>query len=111
MKLILRWIINALSLMVVANVLSGFLVESFYIAMIAALILGILNAVVRPILVLLTLPINIFTLGLFSFVINAGIIFFVGTFVAGFSIDFTSALIASVLLWLIGIVSNLFLKD
>lgn len=97
--------------MVVANVLSGFLVESFYIAMIAALILGILNAVVRPILVLLTLPINIFTLGLFSFVINAGIIFFVGTFVEGFSIDFTSALIASVLLWLIGIVSNLFLKD
>lgn len=111
MRLLLRWVINALSLMIVANLLSGFSVESFYAALIAAVILGVLNAVVRPLLVLLTLPINVMTLGLFTFVINAGLIFFVGTFVKGFSINFSSALIASILLWAIGLVTNMFVKD
>lgn len=111
MKLIIRWLISAGSLLFVANVLTGFQIDSFYSALIAALVLGILNAVVRPVLILLTLPINILTLGLFTFIINAGLIFFVGTFVKGFAVDFNSAIVASILLWLIGWLVSLFLRD
>ncbi|NTV31498.1 phage holin family protein [candidate division WWE3 bacterium] len=111
MKMLSKWLISALSLMIVSVLLPGFRVESFYTALIVAFLLGILNAVVRPILVLLTLPINILTLGLFTFVINAGLIVFVSTFVKGFSVDFSTALIASILLWIISLLANLLIRD
>ena len=106
--IIALWIINAISLMVVAWLLPGFHIDSFYAAMITALILGLLNAVVRPFLLLLTLPITLLTLGLFVFVINAVILLITSTIVKGFSVDnFGAALAAAALLWIISFVSNI----
>ncbi len=112
MRLILRWFINALALLVVTHLIDGFAVDSFYIALIAALILGLLNAVVRPILLVLTLPITILTLGLFSFVINALLIWFVGSFIQGFDVaGFLPALLAAIVLWAVSILTNWFIKS
>lgn len=84
MSLIIRWVINALALMLVAYLLPSIEIEGFYIALITALILGLINAVIRPLLILITLPINIITLGLFTFVLNALLFWFVASFVEGF---------------------------
>ena len=85
--ILFRWVINAVALIVVANVVPGFGVESFYNALIAALILGLVNALVRPLFFILTLPITILTLGLFTFVINAFMIWLVSTIVEGFVVE------------------------
>jgi putative membrane protein len=87
MTLLLVWLINAIALMAVAYLLPGIAVSSFVTALIAALVLGLVNAVMRPILILLTLPVTLLTLGLFIFVINGLLFWFVGSFVAGFSVN------------------------
>lgn len=111
MRLILRWLINALALIAATKFVGGFVVESFYAAVIAALILGLLNAVVRPILVVLTLPVNIVTLGLFTFVINAGLVWFMSTFVQGVAVDgFLPALMVAIFLWAVSTITSWFLK-
>jgi putative membrane protein len=84
MKLLLVWLINALALMSVAYLLPGITVDSFVTALVAALVLGLVNAVIRPILILLTLPATLLTLGLFIFVINGLLFWFVGNFITGF---------------------------
>jgi len=110
--IILRWLVNALALLVVANVVPGFTVASLYVALIAAIILGLLNAVVKPILLILTLPINIVTLGLFTFVVNGVVIYLASTIVKGFDVATLSAAIwAAVVLWLISIVTSFALSD
>ena len=86
MRLLLIWLINALSLLAVAYFLPSVSVASFYIALITALVLGLLNTLIRPVLVLITLPITILTLGLFTLVINALLFWFVASFVAGFHV-------------------------
>lgn len=102
MALILRWIINALALLTLTYILPGITVSGFYAALIAALILGIINAILRPILILLTLPINILTLGLFTFIINGFLFWFVGTIVKGFEVQgFWTALIGALIMTLI----------
>ena len=106
MKLLLRWIINAGVLLLLANYLPGIAVSGWYSALIAALVLGLVNAVLRPIFIFLTLPVNILTLGLFTFVINAVLFWFVGTVVQGFVVmgfwpAFWGALILSVVSWLV----------
>ena len=111
MKLLLRWLINAVALILIAYLISGITVSSFYIALMAALILGLVNAVIRPILVILTLPINILTLGLFVLVINALLFWFVSSFVEGFAVDgvwsaFVGALLVSIISW----ITNFFVK-
>jgi len=107
MNILLRWVLNALALMGVAYLVPGFHVNSFYAALIVALVLGIFNAIVKPIVVLLTLPINILTLGLFTFVINAVMILLVATFVKGFTVDgFVTALIGGAILWVFSWVTN-----
>ena len=87
MRLLLVWLINAAALMAVAYLLPGISVASFVTALVAALVLGLVNAVIRPILVLLTLPATILTLGLFIFVINGLLFWFVGSFIAGFVVS------------------------
>lgn len=87
MSLILIWILNAVSLLIVAYVLPGITVASFGSALIAALVLGLLNTLVKPVLVLLTLPITIVTLGLFLLVLNALLFWFVGSILKGFQVD------------------------
>ena len=87
MKLLLVWLINAAALMAVAYLLPGLAVADFVTALVAALVLGLVNAVIRPILILLTLPVTLLTLGLFIFVINGLLFWFVGSFVAGFVVS------------------------
>lgn len=107
MGVLANWILSALALIVTANVVPGFRVDTFTTALIVALVLGVINAVIKPVLLILTLPINILTLGLFTFVINAGLLLLVSKFVSGFVIvGFIPALIAAVILWLISMVIN-----
>ena len=85
-KLLLVWVINAVALLAVAYLMPSIAVASFTTALVAALILGLVNAVIRPVLILLTLPATILTLGLFIFVINGLLFWFVGTYLQGFTV-------------------------
>ena len=86
LSLLLVWLLNSVALLVVAYILPGIAVASFGSAMIAALVLGLLNALVKPILVFLTLPITILTLGLFLLVLNALLFWFAGSLLPGFKL-------------------------
>ena len=87
LKILLVWLVNALALMAVAYLLPGIQVAGFVTALVAALVLGLINAVIRPVLVLLTLPATLLTLGLFIFVINGLLFWLVGSFVDGFTVS------------------------
>ncbi len=87
MTLLLVWILNAVALLVVAYVLPGIVVASFWSAMWAALVLGLINMLVKPLFVLLTLPITIVTVGLFLFVINALMFGLAGSILKGFQVN------------------------
>ena len=116
MKIVVRWLLLAAALLLVANLYPGVQVSSFSSAMIAALVLGLLNALLRPILVLLTLPVTVLTLGLFLFVINALMFYFAASLLDGFQVrGFLAALLGSLIYSVIGIVidsalSGLFAK-
>ena len=98
MKLIFKWLCSAAALLAVAYLYSGVVVTSFTGALIAAAVLGALNTVVRPILVLLTLPVTLVTLGLFVFVINALMFWAAASLVSGLSVTgFGAALIGSLI--------------
>ena len=112
MTLLVRWFINALALMLVAYLYSGVQVNGIVAALIAALVLGLVNAVIRPLLVILTLPVTILTLGLFIFVINAFMFWFVTEIVKGFTVSgFTAALIGSLMFSVISLVTNWLVFD
>ena len=98
MKLIVRWLLLAAALLLVAHLSPGVSVNSFGAALVAALVLGLLNILVRPLLVLLTLPVTVLTLGLFLFVINALMFWAAAGLLSGFHVDgFGSALVGSVI--------------
>jgi putative membrane protein len=86
MRLILTWIINAVALIVLPYVIKSITVDDFVTALVVALVLGLINTLIRPILVVLTLPATILTLGLFIFVINGLLFWAVGSFVPGFHV-------------------------
>ena len=97
--MIVRWLINAAALYLTALLLPGISLRGIGPTLIAAAILGVVNAVIRPILLLFTLPLNILTLGFFTFVINALILLLTSAVVPGFAVrDFWSALVGTVLL-------------
>jgi putative membrane protein len=105
--LLARWVVNAAALLLVAYIYPGVTVASFGAALIAALVLGLVNAVIRPLLVILTLPVTIVTLGLFIFVINALLFWFVAEIVQGFRVTgFGAALVGSILYSLITLVTS-----
>jgi putative membrane protein len=105
MKIIARWLLLAAALLLVAQLYPGVRVASFGSALVAALILGLLNTLVRPLLVLLTLPVTLLTLGLFLFVINALMFWAAASLLAGFNVSgFGAALIGSLLYSLCGMV-------
>jgi putative membrane protein len=107
MHLLIRWIVNAAALMLVAYLYPGVAITSFGAALIAALVLGLVNAVVRPILVILTLPVTLLTLGLFLFVINALLFWFVAEVVQGFHVSgFGAALLGSILYSIITLLTS-----
>ena len=105
MKIILRWLLLAAALLLVAHLYPGVVVKSFGSAMIAALVLGLFNTLLRPLLVLLTLPVTLLTLGLFLFVINALMFYFAASVLDGLHVaGFVAALIGSLLYSLCGMV-------
>lgn len=102
MKFIMRIIVTSIIAFGLSYILSGVHIDSFWAAIVFAIVLAVLNAIVKPILILLTLPITLFTFGLFLFVINAAIILLTAEFVKGFRVDgFWWALLFSLLLSII----------
>ena len=87
MKLLLIWFLNALALLTVAYVLPGIHIDGFTAALVAALILGLINTLLRPLLILLTLPVTVVTLGLFILVINGLLFWFAGSVLKGFEVS------------------------
>jgi putative membrane protein len=104
----LRWSINLLSLVIAGSLIPGIRIQSMAMGIAAAGILGVINAVLRPIVLILTLPINILTLGLFTLVINAALLKLVADVVPGFAVEsfgaaFLGALLISFISWLLNI--------
>src|SRR3954463_4428359 len=86
MRMIATWVINALALLALPYVFESIRVDDFYTALVTALVLGLINTLIRPLLIVLTLPINILMLGLFTFIINGLLFWFVASFVKGFTV-------------------------
>src|SRR3954466_351470 len=105
-RLLLVWLINSVALIAVAYLMPSIAISSFGAALVAALVLGLVNAVIRPILILLTLPATILTLGLFIFVINGLLFWLVGSFIQGFMVSgfwwgVLGAIVYSIVSWLL----------
>jgi putative membrane protein len=110
MHFITRLVILTFALLLTDTIIPGIEITGLYPAIIAALLLGVLNAIVRPILVILTLPITILTLGVFIFVINAFLFMFVASFVDGFEVaNLLTALVGSVLVSIVSSIVHKFL--
>ena len=112
MRLLLTWLINALALLALPYLFTSIHVDTFTTALVAALVLGLINTLIRPLLVLLTLPVTLLTLGLFIFVINGLLFWLVGSFVRGFTVDgfwagVLGAIVYSIISW---VLSSLILK-
>ena len=104
MRLILTWIINAVALLALPYIFSSINVDSFLTAIVVAIVLGFINAIIRPILIILTLPATILTLGLFIFVINGLLFWAVGSYVPGFHVGgfwsgLFGAIVYSIISW------------
>ena len=111
MKLIVRWFLLAAALLLVAYVYPGVEVKSFVSALIAAFVLGLFNTLLRPILVVLTLPVTLVTLGLFLFVINAAMFYASANVLSGFNVSgFGAALIGSLIYSLLGMVIDVVIE-
>jgi putative membrane protein len=87
MRLVITWLINALALIALPYIFRSINVDSFTTALIVAVVLGFINTLIRPVLVILTLPVTLLTLGLFIFVINGLLFWAVGSFMPGFHVD------------------------
>ncbi len=108
MSILISWFVSALVILVASYLLPGVHIAGFLTALVVAVVLGIINAILKPILVILTLPINILTLGLFTLVINAFLVLLTSAIVPGFKVDgFLWAFIFSILLSII----NMFLHS
>ena len=101
-SIIVRWVLNALALYIVANILPGIHLSDFGSALVAVVIIGLVNVLIKPILFLLTLPVTVITFGLFAFVLNALMLMLASALTPGFKIDgFGTALLGSILLSLV----------
>ena len=107
MKLIFRWLLSAAALLFVAYIYNGVQLQSYQAALIAALVIGLLNTLVRPILVILTLPVTVVTVGLFLFVINALMFWAAASLLDGFNVTgFWAALIGSLIYSVLSMIIN-----
>lgn len=110
--LITKILLTALTLLVLAEFASGIEIDGVYIAVISSIILGLINVTIRPILVFLTLPITILTLGLFIYVINTLTFWFASSFIDGFNVDgFWWALLGSTVVSISSYLANRYLKS
>ena len=111
MKLILKWLLSAAALLAVAYIYGGVAVASFGSAMLAALVIGLLNMLVRPVLVVLTIPVTLITLGLFLFVINALMFWAASGVLSGFHVNgFWAALLGSLIYSALGVLIDRLLE-
>lgn len=102
MHLLLRWLISALSVMAAAYIVPGVRIANGWTALVAALVIGLVNALIRPLILLLTLPVNILTLGLFTLVINALMFWFASSIVKGFDVtNFQAAFFGALVYWIV----------
>ena len=109
---IARWFVGALSIIIVAEFLGAVTVSGAYIALIVALLWGFLNVFIRPLLIFVTLPLNILTFGLFTFVINGLLLFFLASFIDGLSVDgFGWAMVAAALVAVLNWAGNRIIKS
>ncbi|MES3011927.1 MAG: phage holin family protein [Pseudomonadota bacterium] len=105
MKLILKWLLSAAALLAVAHLFSGVQVASFTSALLAAAVIGLFNVVLRPVMVVLTFPVTLITLGLFLFVINALLFWAASGLLAGFQVSgFWAALVGSLIYSVLGVI-------
>src|SRR3989344_5603601 len=111
MKFLIDLLIRALVLLLTAYIVPGFRIDSYTTAVIVALVLAILNLLVKPLLIILTLPATILTLGLFLFVINAILIMIASNIIDGFKVEsFTTALLASLVITIISSILNAIIR-
>lgn len=104
---LLRWLLNTLVLLLVSYIVPGIEFASFWSALITSLVFGLINALVRPLIILLTLPVNILTLGIFTLIINACMLMLASSIVKGFQVaDFAAAFWGAVVYWIIVTVIN-----
>jgi len=104
MNMIIKWFVSSIVIFAAAYVFPGISVDNYKIAIVAAVVLGLINLIIKPIVVILTLPINILTLGLFTFIINAGLVLLAAYLVSGFSVvSFWWALLLSLVLSIVNI--------
>jgi len=112
LKLLIKWVLLTLSILIVSYLLEGVKVEDFSSALMAAALLGILNSLVRPLLILLTLPINLITFGIFIFIINAILLMLVSHVITGFHVaGFWTAVFGSILISVSNALLNWLIKD
>jgi putative membrane protein len=112
MGIFIRWVILTASIIIASYLLEGIRISSFFSAFFAAAALGILNALFRPILLILTLPINVLTLGLFTFIINALMLKMASGIISGFEVHgFWTAVIGSLIISVISWLLNSFISD
>jgi len=106
----LRWLITAVSLLITARIVPGIEIKDFTVALIAAVALGLINAIIRPLLILFTLPLTILTLGLFIFVVNAISFSLASYFIRGFEVEsFFAALFGSIMVSIVsGVLNSIF---
>lgn len=112
MQIVIALALNALALMATTYVVPGFKVDNFTTAVLAAIVLGVVNTFIRPVLAFLTAPLSVITLGLFAFVVNAVMLFIVSSFVPGLTIDgWIPAILGSIVLSVVSTGLNAVLKD
>jgi putative membrane protein len=110
--LLLRWLLNTLVLILTAYLVPGIYFATPWSALATSLVFGLVNAVIRPAMIILTLPINILTLGLFTLIINALMFWLTSTIVKGFEVaDFSSAFWGALVYWIIITLINYFFGD
>jgi putative membrane protein len=105
MKIILNWVLISVSVFVTTKIISGIVVDPIWVALVVGACLTLFNMFIKPIIKVLTLPLNILTLGLFSLVVNSVLFWYLGTFIKGFEVStftaaFVGALVVSVINWL-----------
>lgn len=105
MNIFIQLFLQTVAVLIAAYLVPGIYVDSLFTAFVLAIVIGLLNAIVKPILIILTLPATIMTLGLFLLIINAFIVYLAAQIVPGFQVESTaSAIIFSIVLWLVGLV-------
>lgn len=111
--LVVRWVMSGVALYFTAYLIAGIELEGFFASLIAALVLGLVNAFIRPVITILTLPLNILTLGLFTFVINGFMLWVVSTTIAGFYVEnvFFAGIFGAILMSIFSSIFTFFIKD